>query len=76
MIAPAADNLRQIVALFQLTKPVPVPLTADDGAVVQGMDLAEVAALSLALGFFLRQTGNRAERPRPAKKSNLESISQ
>jgi hypothetical protein len=41
---------------------------------MQTIDLSEAAALSLALSFFLRQTGNRAEQLQPPKFHNLLSV--
>ena len=75
MLTAAASNLDQIVSLFNLTEAVSVPLGEKDGAVVLAMDLAEVAALALALSFFLRQAGNRAAPGRHTPKPDLVSIS-
>jgi hypothetical protein len=74
MIKPIADDLRQIVALFHLTQPLTIPRKEDEWVVVEAIDLAEAASLSLALGFFLRQTSNRAARLQQPKNQNLRSI--
>jgi hypothetical protein len=71
MMEQAADTLHQIVSLFHLTQPMTIPRGEDDWALVETIDLSEAAALSLALSFFLRQTGNRAERLHPPKFPNL-----
>ena len=74
MMEQAADTLHQIVSLFHLTQPMQIPQGKDDWAIMETMNLSEAAALSLALRFFLRQTGNRAERLHPPKFQNLISI--
>jgi hypothetical protein len=74
MTEQIADNLRQIVSLFHLTQPIPIPRRDGDWAVMQTIDLSEAAALSLALSFFLCQTGNRAEQLHPPKFRNLISV--
>jgi hypothetical protein len=67
MIRQVADNLHQIVSLFRLTQPMTIPRGEDDWGTVEIINLSEVAAFCLAMGFFLRQTGNRAERLHPPK---------
>lgn len=62
-----ADNLQEIVSLFQLTKPLAIPQNDGGWIVVEAFDLSEVAPLTLALGFFLRRAGNRAERLQQSK---------
>ena len=74
MIEQVADTLHQIVSLFHLTQPMTIPRGEDDWALVETIDLSEAAALSLALSFFLRQTGNRAERLHPPRFQNLISV--
>ena len=67
MIEQIGDDLQQIVSLFHLTQPLTIPRGQNDWATVEGINLSEVAALSLALGFFLRRVGNRAQRLQQAK---------
>jgi hypothetical protein len=74
MMEPAADTLHQIVSLFHLTQPMTIPRGEDDWTIMETMHLSEAAALSLALSFFLRQTGNRAERLHPPKIQKLISV--
>jgi hypothetical protein len=53
---------------------MPIPQGKDDWTIMETMNLSEAAALSLALSFFLRQTGNRAERLQPPKIQKLISV--
>jgi hypothetical protein len=75
MIEQVADNLQQLVSFFQLTKPLAIPQRGGDWVITDVIDLAEGAALTLALNFYLRRMGNRAERPPQSKKSDHLSIS-
>jgi hypothetical protein len=74
MMEPATDTLHQIVSLFHLTQPMTIPQGEDDWTIMEMMNLSEAAALSLALSFFLCQTGNRAERLQPLKIQKLISV--
>ncbi len=74
MIEQVADNLQEIVSLFQLTKQLAIPQKNGDEMVVQAFDLTEGAALTLALSFFLGRVGNRAGRLQQAKKPDLVSL--
>jgi hypothetical protein len=51
-----------------------IPQGEDDWTIMETMNLSEAATLSLALSFFLRQTGNRAERLYPPKTQKLISV--
>jgi hypothetical protein len=73
MITQVADTLHQIVALFQLAQPMTIPRGEDDWLTTI-INLSEAAALTMALSFFLRQTGNRAERLHPPKIQKLISV--
>ncbi len=61
------DDLNQILRLFELTQDVTVPLSDHGGASMMIPNLSEVSALALALGFFLRLGGNRAQKLRKRK---------
>ena len=71
MIAQVADNLDQIMSLFNLTQSLTIPRGEDDWVTVEIVNLSEAAALSLALSFFLRQMGNRAKRLHSPKNQKL-----
>lgn len=76
MSEQVADDLQEIVSLFQLTKPLAIPQKDGDWIVVEAFDLTEGAALTLALSFFLRRVGNRAERLQQTEKPDLFLINQ
>jgi hypothetical protein len=71
MTEQVADTLQQIVSLFQLTKPLAIPQMEGNWIIMDVFDLAEAAALTLAISFFLRRLGNRAEQLHQPKKSDL-----
>ena len=74
MMIQAGEPLEQIVSLFHLTQAMNIPQGDDDWTIVETINLSEAAALSLAMSFFLRQTGNRAERLQQPKIQKLISI--
>ena len=67
-------HVPQIVSLFHLTQPTTIPQGEADWTIMETMNLSEAAALSLAQSFFLRQTGNRAERLHPPEIQKLISV--